>query len=452
MSLFDPTPGLSAHEDLSGRPLAERMRPLTLDDYVGQEHILGPGKPLRIQIERDRLTSLLLWGPPGVGKTTLATLIARQTRCAFIPFSAVLSGIKEIKTVMSEAERHRRQGIRTVLFVDEIHRFNKAQQDAFLPYVERGDIILIGATTENPSFEVNSALLSRSKVYALRALSTEETVTLLRRALPAAGVTAPDDLLEQIALYASGDARTAYNILEIAAAASVEGALDPQVVEDAVQRKMLLYDKGGEEHFNLVSALHKSIRSSDPDAAVYWLARMMEAGEDRMYLARRLVRMAVEDIGLADPTAVVQAIACQQTAHFLGVPEGDQALAQIAIYLAIAPKSDSGYKALNAARALVQSRPAEPVPMQLRNAPTRAMKEWGYNQGYQHAHQNESGLTTMECLPDSLLGTRFYEPTSRGAEARLGERLANIRRWIAEQKEAATSSSEPAPDPSKPSL
>jgi putative ATPase len=444
MSLFDANPGLGGEPaDDSSRPLAERMRPTSLDDYVGQEQVLGPGKPLRIQIEKDRLTSLILWGPPGVGKTTLATLIARQTHCAFVPFSAVLSGMKEIKTVMAEAERHRRQGLRTVLFVDEIHRFNKAQQDAFLPYVERGDIILIGATTENPSFEVISALLSRSKVYALRALTVEETVVLLKRALPLVGLEADDNLLEQIAMYASGDARTAYNILEIASAASEGGRLQPQAVEDAVQRKMLLYDKGGEEHFNLVSALHKSVRSSDPDAAVYWLARMLEAGEDRMYLARRLVRMAVEDVGLADPRAAEQAIACMQTVHFLGVPEGDQALAQIAIYLAVAPKSDAAYRALNAARALVRERPAEPVPMNLRNAPTRAMKEWGYSSGYEHAHNNTSGLTGMQCLPDALVDVRFYEPSTRGTEARIRERLEEIRRWVAEQR-ASSASSKPS--------
>ncbi|MBI5087000.1 MAG: replication-associated recombination protein A [Acidobacteria bacterium] len=410
------------------------MRPATLDDYVGQEHILGPAKPLRVQIEKDRLTSLILWGPPGVGKTTLAFLIARHTSCAFIPFSAVLSGMKEIKEVMAQAQRNRDHGRRTVLFVDEIHRFNKAQQDAFLPYVERGDIILIGATTENPSFEVISALLSRSKVYALRPLTPEETVTLLKRALPEVAVTASDDLLEQIAVYASGDARTAYNILEIAAAASPDGALGAQAVEDAVQRKMLLYDKGGEEHFNLVSALHKSVRSSDPDAALYWLARMLEAGEDRMYIARRLVRMAVEDIGLADPRAVEQAIACMQTVHFLGVPEGDQALAQVAIYLAVAPKSDAAYRALNAALELVRSSPAEPVPMQLRNAPTRAMKQWGYSEGYQHAHLNDSGLTAMQCLPEALAAARFYEPTSRGIEERIRKRLEEIRQWVAAQR------------------
>jgi putative ATPase len=430
MSLFDASP-IGPTEDLSkdeGRPLAERMRPQRLEDFVGQLHILGPGKPLRVQIERDQLQSIILWGPPGVGKTTLARLIARLTRCEFVPFSAVLSGIKEIKAVMADAERARRMGRRTVVFVDEIHRFNKAQQDAFLPYVERGDIILIGATTENPSFEVISALLSRSKVYALRALSAEEIVTLLERALKVLGLTAPRDLLEQIAVYSNGDARTSYNVLELAAAVAREGAITREGVESAMERKTLLYDKSGEEHYNLISALHKSVRSSDADAALYWLARMLEAGEDRLYIARRLVRMAIEDIGLADPRALEQAIAAQQAVHFLGVPEGDQALAQAAIYLSVAPKSDAAYRGLNKAMETVANSTAAPVPMQLRNAPTRSMKEWGYGEGYQHAHQFEDAMNTMECLPDNLRGTVFYEPTDRGLEQRIAERLAEIRK------------------------
>ncbi|MGQ9916593.1 MAG: replication-associated recombination protein A [Bryobacteraceae bacterium] len=440
MSLFEFETPREEKPD-QDRPLAERMRPERLEDFVGQEHLLGPGKPLRVQIESDRLTSMILWGPPGTGKTTLARLIARTTRCAFLPFSAVLSGIKEIKEVMAAAERHRRQGLRTVLFVDEIHRFNKAQQDAFLPYVERGDIILIGATTENPSFEVVPALLSRAKVYALRPLTVEETIMLLERALPLVGKTAARELLEQIAVYAGGDARRAYNILEITAAASTGGELERAAVEDAIQRKTLLYDKSGEEHFNLISALHKSVRSSDPDAALYWLARMLEGGEDRLYIARRLVRMAIEDVGLADPHAVEQAVACWQMVHFLGEPEGDQALAQAAIYLAVAPKSDAAYRALNEAREAARRRPVDPVPMQLRNAPTRAMREWGYGEGYDHAHEHEEGLTAMECLPEWLEGRRFYEPTGRGVEQRIRERLEAIRKWK-EQRRAAESNND----------
>jgi putative ATPase len=426
MSLFDTT--LPGHGSDAGRPLAERMRPERLEDFAGQLHILGPGKPLRVQIERDQLQSLILWGPPGVGKTTLARLIARITKADFIPFSAVMSGIKEIKAVMADAERARRMGRRTVLFVDEIHRFNKAQQDAFLPYVERGDIILIGATTENPSFEVVSALLSRAKVHALHALEPEEIVMLLKRALKTLELTAPREVLDQIAVYSNGDARAAYNILELASAVAREGAIDKEALESVLGRKMLLYDKSGEEHFNLISALHKSVRSSDADAALYWLARMLEAGEDRLYIARRLMRVAIEDIGLADPRALEQAVAAQQAVHFLGTPEGDQALAQIALYLAVAPKSDAAYRALNAAVQTIQSGPADPVPMQLRNAPTKPMKEWGYGEGYQHAHKSSDALNTMECLPERLRGTVFYEPTDRGIEQRIRERLAEIRR------------------------
>jgi putative ATPase len=403
------------------------MRPATLEEFAGQQHILGPGKPLRVQIERDQLGSIILWGPPGVGKTTLARIIARMTHCDFIPFSAVLSGIKEIKAVMADAERNRRVGRRTLIFIDEIHRFNKAQQDAFLPYVERGDISLIGATTENPSFEVISALLSRTKVYMLKPLAEDEILTLLRRALPVVKMGASEDLLRQIATYANGDARTALNILELAAAASQNGELTREAIEDTLQRKTLLYDKGGEEHFNLISALHKSVRSSDVDAALYWLGRMLESGEDRMYIARRLVRMAIEDIGLADPRALEQTIAAQQAVHFLGIPEGDLALAQAAIYLAVAPKSDASYQALNKVMEAVEQRVAEPVPFHLRNAPTGAMKQWGYGAGYQHAHKLEDALPDMECLPESLAGTRFYEPTNRGLEQRISERLEEIR-------------------------
>jgi putative ATPase len=440
MSLFDTTPpgADDAPREFdrpdSKRPLAERMRPERLEDYIGQEHILGPDKPLRRQIERDELTSIILWGPPGTGKTTLAKLIARVTRCEFIPFSAVLSGIKEIKAVMADAERLRRLGKRTILFVDEIHRFNKAQQDAFLPYVERGDIILIGATTENPSFEVISALLSRSRVYALRGLTVPEIVTLLQRALPVLGLTSSGELLEQIAIYANGDARQSYNTLEAAAAASHEGALTEAGVQDAMQRKVLLYDKGGEEHYNLISALHKSVRSSDVDAALYWLTRMLEAGEDRLYVARRLIRMAIEDISLADPRALEQAVAAMQAVHFLGIPEGDLALTQAAIYLCVAPKSDAAYRAMGAVREDVQNTIAQPVPMNLRNAVTRSMKEWGYGQGYEHAHRFDDAVPGMECLPDSLAGRQYYFPTDRGLEKRIGERLEEIRRLKEEKR------------------
>ena len=439
MSLFEASP-LPGGGDSSGdpsRPLADRMRPENLDEYVGQEHILGPGKPLRAQIESGHLTSLILWGPPGSGKTTLAFLIAQKSGATFIPFSAVLSGIKEIKAVMADAERARRMGSRTVLFIDEIHRFNKAQQDAFLPYVERGDVVLIGATTENPSFEVVSALLARTKVYTLRALETAEVVELLKRALqmPHRGLghldlKVGDELLDEIAVASSGDARSALNTLEIAAELARNGVIDRQIVADSLQRKVLLYDKAGEEHYNLISALHKSVRSSDVDAALYWLGRMLKAGEDRLYLARRLVRMAIEDVGLADPRAVEQGIACMQTVHFLGVPEGDQALAQLTIYLALAPKSDAAYQALNKVDALIEKTPAQPVPMHLRNAPTGLMKQMGYSKGYQHAHKAPDAVTDMNCLPEALAGWRFYEPTERGFEQKLRERLA----WLTEKR------------------
>ncbi len=432
MSLFDasPPPGdqLSAQAD---RPLADRMRPRTLDEYLGQEHILGAGKPLRAQIESGHLTSLILWGPPGSGKTTLAFLISQQSGATFIPFSAVLSGIKEIKAVMADAERAKRAGHRTVLFIDEIHRFNKAQQDAFLPYVERGDVVLIGATTENPSFEVVSALLSRTKVYSLRGLETGEVVSLLKRALQTPyrglghlGLKVSDELLDEIAVASSGDARAALNTLEIAAESAKSGVIDRQTVADSLQRKVLLYDKAGEEHYNLISALHKSVRSSDVDASLYWLGRMLKAGEDRLYLARRLVRMAIEDVGLADPRAIEQGIACMQTVHFLGIPEGDQALAQLTIYLALAPKSDAAYRALNKVDALIESTPAPPVPLHLRNAPTGLMKQMGYSKGYQHAHKAPDAVTNMTCLPEALAGFQFYEPTDRGFEQKLRERLA----------------------------
>ncbi len=422
------------------RPLAERMRPRTLEEYAGQKHLLAEGMPLRKQIESDRIGSLILWGPPGVGKTTIARLIASYTKADFVPFSAVLSGIKEVKAVMEEAERNRKLGRRTVLFIDEIHRFNKAQQDAFLPYVERGDIVLIGATTENPSFEVNSALLSRSRVYRLESLSEEDLAGLLSRALkdPDRGLNGalevPDEMLRLIAGQSNGDARAAYNILETLAAASGDGKATEETLRGVLQNRTLYYDKQGEEHFNTISALHKSVRSSQVDAAIYWLTRMLEAGEDRMYLARRLVRMAIEDIGLADPRAMEQAIAAMQTVHFLGVPEGDQALVQLTIYLALAQKSDAAYRAAKAASSLIRSGAPEPVPMHLRNAPTRKMKEWGYGANYRHAHENPDGLSDMECLPERLANTEFYLPTGRGLEARIAERMREIEEWRAAQR------------------
>ncbi len=440
MSLFDITPLKEdqLEKKVAERPLAERMRPKTLDEYLGQEHILGPGKPLRMQIENGHLGSLILWGPPGSGKTTLAALMAEKSKAEFIRFSAVLSGIKEIKAVMADAEKAKRLGRQTILFIDEIHRFNKAQQDAFLPYVEKGDVVLIGATTENPSFEVVSALLSRTKVYALRGLETQEITLLLKRALNDTDrglgkflLKISDDLLDEIATASGGDARSALNTLELLAETGEKGAVDRETVGDVLQKKVLLYDKSGDEHFNLISALHKSVRSSDADAALYWLARMMKAGEDRLYLVRRLTRMAIEDIGLSDPRAVEQAIACMQTVHFLGIPEGDQALAQLTIYLALAPKSDAAYRALNKVNAVIDSTVAEPVPLQLRNAPTGLMKSMGYGKDYKHAHQAAGAITEMQCLPDSLTKSRFYEPTERGYEQKLRERL----QWIGEKRE-----------------
>jgi putative ATPase len=431
-SLFpeDATPKKAAPS-----PLAERVRPRTFDELVGQEDILAPGKPLREAIERDLLQSIILWGPPGTGKTTLARIIAETTKAKFLSFSAVLSGIKEIREVMTEAERLRRStGRRTIVFIDEIHRFNKAQQDAFLPRVEAGDIVLIGATTENPSFEVNAALLSRSKVFVLRGLTTGEVVTILTRALGdlerglgREHAAVDTDAIRAIAMYANGDARSALNLLELSVAAApvVEGRVrvDAARVAQAIQRRALLYDKSGEEHYNLISALHKSMRNSDPDAAVYWLARMVEAGEDPLYIARRLVRFASEDVGNADPQALTVAVAAKDAVHFIGMPEGNTALAQAAIYLATAPKSNAVYAAYNQAAEDAHRDVAQPVPLHLRNAPTKLMKDLQYGAGYRYAHDEAEGVSEMTCLPPALEGRRYYEPTERGFEKEIKRRL-----------------------------
>jgi putative ATPase len=487
MSLFQPVPSGDTASDRT-HPLADRMRPRTLDEFVGQEHLIGPGKPLRAQIERDDLGSLIFWGPPGTGKTTLAKIIARMTRADFVEFSAVLSGIKEIKQVMADAERARQYGTRTIVFIDEIHRFNKAQQDAFLPYVESGSIRLIGATTENPSFEIISALLSRSRVYVLNPLTEEQIVVLLRRALEdeerglgAMKLSADDSVLKQIAAYSSGDARSAYNVLEVAAALAAgrtsrdtrpskaatdgappdlesqrphpvprktrdqegapsnleesAGAITEDIVKDALQKRVLLYDKSGEEHYNLISALHKSVRNSDPDAALYWLGRMLEAGEDPLYVARRVVRMAVEDIGLAEPNALALCMAARDAVDFIGMPEGNLALAQAVVYLSIAPKSNALYTAYGSVQADVERTAAEPVPLHLRNAPTGLMKKLGYGKGYQYAHDLDEKIADMQCLPDNLKDRRYYQPTHEGVEKRIRERLEEIRKARAHRQD-----------------
>src|ERR1700723_2176522 len=442
MSLFDGEP-----EGPKGTPrtapLAERMRPHSLEDYSGQEHLLGPGKPLRVQIERDGLeasgsASMILWGPPGVGKTTLAKIIAEATNASFVEFSAVMSGIKEIKQVMATAAQAAELNSRTILFVDEIHRFNKAQQDAFLPYVERGTIRLIGATTENPSFEIISALLSRCRVYVLQPLSEERIASLLRRAiedrergLGALGLTADDEALVLMASYSSGDCRSAYNTLEVAAQlaeAARTKHIDRPVAVEAVQQRVLVYDKSGEEHYNLISALHKSVRNSDADAALYWLARMFAAGEDPLYLARRVVPMAVEDIGLGAPGALNLCLSAKQAMEFLGSPEGDLALAEAVVYLALAPKSNSVYTAWGAVGEEIENTRQEPVPLHLRNAPTRLMKELNYGKGYRYAHDEQGRVADMDCLPDSLRGHTYYVPTQEGREKLLAQRMEEIRR------------------------
>jgi putative ATPase len=456
MSLFSKLSAGMETETAAGlQPLAERMRPRKLDEFIGQEKLLGPGKPLRVQIESDNLSSMLLWGPPGCGKTTLARVIARLTRSEFVSFSAVLSGIKEIKEVMADAERRSRSGQRTIVFVDEVHRFNKAQQDAFLPHVEAGHILFIGATTENPSFEVISPLLSRTKVYVLEALTAPQIVELLRRALEdkerglgSETVEASEEVLFRMAAFANGDARAAYNTLELCvrsarkepretpsktesgelSASASPKKITAELLEEVLQRKLLRYDKAGEEHYNLISALHKSVRNSDPDAALYWLARMIESGEDPLYLARRMVRMASEDIGLAEPGALAMTLAAKDAFDFLGAPEGHLALAQAAVYLSLAPKSNALYMAYGDVLEDVKKTEAQPVPLHLRNAVTGLMKNIGYGEGYKYAHNFQEKVTEMQCLPDNLAGRIYYKPTDQGFETRLRAKLDEIAR------------------------
>lgn len=436
MSLFDAMPG--------GRnmtvPLASRLRPQELEDFIGQEHLLGQGKMLRQLIEKDQISSMIFWGPPGVGKTTLAGIIAKRTKADFINFSAVTSGIREIKDVMNQAEAGRKMGVRTVLFVDEIHRFNKAQQDAFLPFVEKGSILLIGATTENPSFEVNAALLSRCRVFVLKALEEADLVRLLQNALqnPAgfAGQRIEISLeqLKAVAAFANGDARMALNTLEMVVLngeITEEGSIrvNDEGLAQCINRKSLLYDKSGEEHYNLISALHKSMRNSDPDAAIYWMCRMLEGGENPLYIARRLIRFASEDVGMADSNALTVAVAAYQACHFLGMPECDVHLTHAVTYLAMAPKSNALYRACESCKEDVREKTAEPVPLILRNAPTKLMEELHYGEGYRYAHDTEEKLTRMECLPESMRGSRYYYPTEQGAEGKVKERLEEIMAW-----------------------
>ena len=437
MDLFDPPPSAAP---AAPAPLADRIRPRTLDEVVGQQHLIGPGKVLRRALEEGQLHSMILWGPPGTGKTTLAFLMAQVAGARFVPFSAVLAGVKEIRQVVAEAQADRaRGGKRTILFVDEIHRFNKGQQDAFLPHVEKGTLILIGATTENPSFEVNAALLSRCRVYMLQPLSEDDIVAILERALRdperglgATGATADVDSLRLVARLSGGDARGALNVLELAVTLH-GGAVTEGAIRDAVQKKTLLYDKSGEEHYNLISALHKSLRDSDPDGALYWLGRMLEAGEDALYIARRLVRFASEDVGNADPQALRLALDAKESYHFLGSPEGDLALAQAACYLALAPKSNAVYAAWNRVRQDIQDKPAEPVPLHLRNAPTGLMANQGYGKGYQYAHDAAEARVDQEHLPEALRGRVYYRPVDRGLEKELAARLEAWRKWREQQ-------------------
>lgn len=417
-------------------PLADRMRPRTLEEFYGQEHLLGKGRLLRQLIESDNITSMILWGPPGVGKTTIAMIIANMTHSEFITFSAVTSGIKEVKDIMKKAEEDRLRGKKTVLFIDEIHRFNKAQQDAFLPHVEKGNIVLIGATTENPSFEVNSALLSRSRVFVLKALEVDDIIKLSKKALEdprglgEMNVKVDDDLIEMIAVYANGDARTALNTLEMAAMGAEikdgERVITREIIEECIQKKSLLYDKNGEEHYNLISALHKSMRNSDCDASIYWLARMLEAGEDPLYIARRIIRFSSEDIGMADPRALQIAVSAYQAVHFIGMPECSVNLAQAVVYMALSPKSNALYNAYNNAAEDAKTTIAQPVPLHLRNAPTKLMAQVGYGKGYKYAHDFESKVTDMECLPDNLKNRKYYKPGNLGYEKNYAERIQYI--------------------------